>query len=216
LKPDLVIFDCDGVLVDSEPPVFRVVTAELQALGLTTTLEETMATHKGLTLEQSRPIIEAALGRPLPRDWAAHLRQRTTQALDEELEAIAGAVAAVGAVIAAGLPNCVVSQSRRQRIELSLQQVGLSETFAGRIYSTHDLGKPKPAPDIYLHEAADFKTPPERITVIEDTVTGVTGGTAAGMRVLGYVADGTPGSLQAAGAVLEFDNMDHLPGLLGL
>lgn len=216
MKPDLVIFDCDGVLVDSEPPVFRVVTAELQALGLKTTLEATMAAHKGLTLEQSRPLIEAQLGRPLPADWAPRLRQRTTQALDEELTAIPGAVAAVAAVMAAGVPNCVVSQSRRQRIELNLQQVGLAASFAGRIYSTHDLGKPKPAPDIYLQAAADFAVPPARITVIEDTVTGVTGGVAAGIRVLGYVADGVAGSLHAAGAAVEFTDMKQLPGLLGL
>ena len=81
MRPDLVIFDCDGVLVDSEPPVFRVVTAELRALGLDVTLEETMATHKGKTLEQSRPLIEARLGRALPADWAAKLRQRLGRTL---------------------------------------------------------------------------------------------------------------------------------------
>ncbi|MEE3049671.1 MAG: HAD family phosphatase [Pseudomonadota bacterium] len=216
MRPDLVIFDCDGVLVDSEPPVFRVVTAELRALGLDVTLEETMATHKGKTLEQSRPLIEARLGRALPADWAAKLRQRTNAALDQALAAIPGAVAAVRAVAAAAIPHCVVSQSRRVRIDTNLRHIGLDAVFGARVYSTHDLGKPKPAPDIYLRAAANFGVAPARVAVIEDTVTGVAGGVAAGMRVLGYAADAAPGSLTAAGAAEEFTDMARVPELLRL
>ena len=210
MRPDLVIFDCDGVLVDSEPPVFRVVTAELRALGLDVTLEETMASHKGKTLEQSRPLIEARLGRALPADWAAKLRQRTNAALDQALAAIPCAVAA------AAIPHCVVSQSHRARIDTNLRHIGLDAVFGARVYSTHDLGKPKPAPDIYLRAAADFGVAPARVAVIEDTVTGVAGGVAAGMRVLGYAADAPPGSLTAAGAAEEFTDMARVPELLRL
>ena len=210
MRLDLVIFDCDGVLVDSEPPVFWLVTVELRALGLDVTFEETMAIHRGKTLEHSRPLIEARLGRALPADWAAKLRQRTNAALDQALAAIPCAIAA------AAIPHCVVSQSRRARIDTNLRHIGLDAVFGARACSTHDLGQPKPAPDIYLRAAADFRVAPSRVVVIEDTVTGVAGGGAAGMRVLGYAADAAPGSLTAAGAAEEFTDMARAPELLRL
>ncbi|AVP58967.1 HAD family hydrolase [Pulveribacter suum] len=217
---DAVLFDCDGVLVDSEPLTNGVLCAMLNEAGWPITPAECMATFIGKTVRSEASRIEAHTGRPLTDAWMAEFYARRNARLAAELTPIAGALDAVRAVHArlAGRIACA-SGADRQKVEMQLAQVGLAPLFAGRVFSGHEMPATKPAPDVYLAAAAAVGVAPARCLVVEDTVTGVTAGVAAGATVVGYspsaIGHGSPEALRAAGAAHVITDMAQLPALLG-
>lgn len=216
---DAVLFDCDGVLVDSEPITNGVLCAMLNEAGWPITPEECMATFIGRTVRSEAARIEAHTGRPLTDAWMAEFYARRNARLAAELQPIAGAIEAVHAAHAllGGRIACA-SGADRQKVEMQLDQVGLAPLFAGRVFSGHEMPATKPAPDVYLAAAAAVGVPPARCLVVEDTVTGVAAGVAAGASVVGYspggAGHGAPKALRAAGAVHIIGDMRELPRLL--
>ncbi|MDA8453825.1 HAD family phosphatase [Acidovorax sp. GBBC 3334] len=216
---DAVLFDCDGVLVDSEPITHRVLRAMLEEAGWRLTMEECMRIFIGKAVRSEAARIEAHTGRPLTDAWMAVFYERRNAALAADLEAIPGALRAVEAAHArtAGRIACA-SGADRHKVELQLAKVGLQPLFEGRVFSGHEMPRTKPAPDVYLAAAAALGVPPGRCLVVEDTVTGVTAGVAAGATVVGYSPTAwghdPAQALRAAGAVQVIGSMDALPALL--
>jgi HAD superfamily hydrolase (TIGR01509 family) len=216
---EAVLFDCDGVLVDSEPLTNGVLRDMLEELGWTLTREECMRLFVGKAVKDERAIIEARTGRPLTDAWLAQFRERRNQRLEAQLTPIAGAPEAVAQVHEAvrGRIACA-SGADRYKVELQLAKCGLMRYFEGRIFSGHETPRSKPAPDVYLAAAASLGVDPARCLVVEDTVTGVTAGVAAGATVVGYsppeAGHDAPAALRAAGATTIFTAMRDLPGLL--
>nr|WKF61160.1 6-phosphogluconate phosphatase [Paraburkholderia busanensis] len=216
---DAVLFDCDGVLVDSEPITNRVLTEMLGELGWQLSVEETMRIFVGKAVRDEAPLIEARTGVAITSDWLMQFRERRNLALDRELVAIPGAERAVRALHAALNGRiAVASGADRIKVELQLVKAGMLDCFAGRIFSGHETPRSKPFPDVYLAAAAALGVDPARCAVIEDTVTGATAGVAAGATVFGYcpqeLSHSNATALHGAGAVQVFRDMDELPGLL--
>jgi HAD superfamily hydrolase (TIGR01509 family) len=216
---DAVLFDCDGVLVDSEPITNGVLREMLDELGWTLTAAECMRLFIGKAVKDERAIIEANTGRPLTEEWLALFRQRRNERLEQQLRPIEGAADAVAAVHAAceGRIACA-SGADRLKVELQLAKCGLMRWFEGRIFSGHELPRSKPAPDVYLAAAAALGVDPRRCAVVEDTVTGATAGAAAGATVFGYsppeAGHDAPAALRKAGAEAIFTRMQDLSALL--
>jgi beta-phosphoglucomutase-like phosphatase (HAD superfamily)/protein associated with RNAse G/E len=208
----LVIFDCDGVLVDSEPIVNRVFAEMLAEIGLPLSVEETTQRFIGRSLADCMVTVEELLGHPVPGSFLPTLRVREHAAVLVELCPIAGIVDALAQI---SLPMCVASSSSPESVERMLGVTGLLPHFAGRIFSASQVPHGKPAPDVYLHAARTMGVPPARCVVVEDTPIGARAGIAAGMTVLGYAATTDPASLAAVGARV-FADMRELPQLLGL
>lgn len=216
---EALLFDCDGVLVDSEPITNGVLCQMLGEAGWQLSPDECMRLFIGKTVRSEAARIEAETGRPLTDAWMAEFYARRNARLQTELVAIANAPQAVHAVHALlqGRIACA-SGADRFKVEMQLAQVGLAPYFAGRIFSGHEMPATKPAPDVYLAAAASVGVSPARCLVVEDTVTGVMAGVAAGATVIGYspsaVGHGSPQALRAAGAVQVMADMAELPGLL--
>jgi HAD superfamily hydrolase (TIGR01509 family) len=207
----LVIFDCDGVIVDSEPLANAVLHARLVALGLGLTLEESAVRFTGRTMADCVTLIEAELGERVPEDFVASVRRETKAAFDDGLAPVHG-IAEVLATLAT--PFCLASSGSHEKIRHSLRLTGTDRYFdKTRIFSAQDVAVGKPAPDLFLHAAASVGAPPARCVVVEDSVPGVLAGVAAGMRVFGYAARTPSRQLEAAGATV-FCSMDRLPTLL--
>ena len=219
MKFEAILFDCDGVLVDSEPITNGVLCTMLNEAGWALAPEECMRLFIGKTVRSEAARIEAHTGRPLTDAWMAQFYDRRNARLEAELRAIEGAVDAVLAVHArlGGRIACA-SGADRFKVEMQLEKVGLAPYFADRIFSGHEMPATKPAPDVYLAAAAAVGVPPARCLVVEDTVTGVAAGVAAGATVVGYspspVGHGSPEALRAAGAVRVIADMGELPALL--
>jgi len=210
---DLVIFDCDGVLVDSEPIANRVLADQLEAIGLSMPEEEVMRRFVGRTRDGCLALAAELLGRPLPPDFGTKWDEALFEALRNEVKAIDGVIELIGTL---GIPFCVASNGTRERLRLTLEAAGLLPLFDGRIYCAADVARPKPAPDLFLHAAKTMGTPPSQTAVIEDTPTGARAGIAAGMTVFGF-AGGTSSSrpaLEAEGARV-FEAMAELAPLIG-
>ncbi|MBT5267571.1 MAG: HAD family phosphatase [Rhodospirillaceae bacterium] len=212
----LVIFDCDGVLVDSEPIVFAVFVESLRPFGIELSVEEAVRRYKGHRLRENRQQLLRDYGIDMPESWEREQFQLGEDRLAVEVGAITGVAPVVERLVGRGNPVCVASQSRMTRIELSLKRADLWSHFEGNVFSAHMVEKAKPAPDVYLLAAKTMGHAPESCFVIEDTVAGVSAGVAAGMTVFGYAADSDPAALGQAGAVSIFDDMSELPGLLGI
>ncbi len=215
----LVIFDCDGVLVDSESLANRVLAAYLTELGLPTTFDESVARYIGTSIASVRAKAEADLGRPLPDDFETELWARDRVVFDRDLKPISGVAAALKAIVAGGGETCVASSGSPQKIRHSLSLTGLGQHFDERIYSASQVAHGKPAPDLFEFAARQMSAAVDDCLVIEDSTAGVTAARAAGMRVFGFTGGGhaTPTlaeTLKAAGAALVFDNMRRLPGLV--
>lgn len=216
---DAVLFDCDGVLVDSEPITNGVLRDMLEELGWALTPAECMRLFIGKAVKDERALIEARTGQPLTEDWMVRFRERRNQGLIERVKPIAGAVPAVAWLHRhfQGRLACA-SGADRFKVELQLEKCGLMDYFRGRIFSGHELPRSKPAPDVYLAAAAALAVDPVRCAVVEDTVTGVTAGLAAGATVFGYsppeAGHDAPAALRQAGAVAIFTDMAQLPALL--
>ena len=212
----LVIFDCDGVLVDSEPLACASFSRALKAQGLDWSVEETMRRLMGLSLKTSLEICEAELGRKLPGDFLEKMQAVTYQTFrDAPLRAVAGVEDAVTALQAAGLDTCVASSGAPEKIRFTLGLTGLWDLFDGRIFSAAQVPRGKPFPDLFLHAAISMNVQPFDCVVVEDSLPGVQAARAAGMRALAYAGEpyANREALQKAGAQV-FDDMKQLPGLV--
>ena len=219
LKFDAVLFDCDGVLVDSEPITNGVLRDMLEESGWTLTSAECMRHFIGKAVKDQRALIEAHTGQPLTEAWMVRFRARRNDALAAGLNPIRGAVDAVAKIHAlyAGRIACA-SGADRFKVELQLQKCGLMPSLKGLIFSGHELPRSKPFPDVYLAAAAALGVDPRRCAVVEDSVTGVLAGVAAGATVFGYsppeAGHAAPLALLQAGAAQVFTEMGELPALL--
>lgn len=216
---DLVVFDCDGVLVDSEPIAIRVDALILEQLGWPLTETEIVERFVGRPHAFMVAEIEAQLGRVLPVSWETEVAPLYAQAFADELVAVDG-IREVLELLArdhSTLPICVASSSKHTSIRRSLDLTGLRHHFGeDRIFSAQDVEHGKPAPDVFLHAAAAMGVDPARCTVIEDSAHGVAAGRAAGMRVLAYSGGVTPAARLVGPGTELFDDMRALPALLGL
>jgi len=214
---ELVIFDCDGVLIDSEALCNRVVAEILTEAGWPMTAKECTDRFIGMSFYAMQPEIEAWLGRSLGDDWVDRVVDVVTAAMEREAEPVAGAREALDAVMAMGLNWRIASNSSHLEMAAKFGRVGWLELVAGRVHSSVDViargGAGKPAPDLFLAAAAAAAVAPARCLVIEDSVHGATAARAAGMDCLGFVPHGDAAALRAAGAV-PFHSMHDLPGLL--
>lgn len=207
----LVIFDCDGVLVDSERIANRVFAEVLNELGLSLTLEDMFDTFVGHSTEYCVEIVEQMLGRPAPIDLVQQYAERINAALAKEVKPVEGIENALAQL---HKPCCVASSGSHEKMNATLGATGLLERFENRIFSATEVSNSKPHPDVYLYAAEKMGFQPANCLVIEDTPVGVTAGVAAGMTVYGYAELMKPRRLTDAGAVLTFDDMTLLPGLI--
>lgn len=210
--PSLLIFDCDGVLVDSERLSHTVLREMISEYGVDLTLEETLEHFMGTSTERCLEVLVSLIGRSAPADFFARFRDRTFIAFSESLAPVTGI-----AEVIAGLrmPFCVASNGPREKMRFTLGHTGLLPHFEGRLFSAQDVKLPKPAPDLFLHAAATLRTLAADCVVVEDTPTGVMAARAAGMRVLGFAAMGQAEKLRRAGAHATFSHMSQLPSLIG-
>ena len=216
MKFKAILFDCDGVLVDSERITNGVLRDMLQERGWTMTSADCMRYFVGKTVREEGVEIEARTGQPLTEDWLQRFYQRRNQALIDGLNIIAGAERAVQAAHQQmqGRIACA-SGADRFKVEMQLTKVGLMDYFAGRVFSGHEMPRSKPAPDVYLAAAHHLNTAGEQCLVIEDTSVGVTAGVAAGATVWAYCPEPeAEAALLRAGASRVFKHMAQLPELL--
>jgi HAD superfamily hydrolase (TIGR01509 family) len=181
-----VLFDCDGVLADSETLANRIVAEELTALGWALDAHGAQVEFLGLSLPDMTPIIEARVGQ-LPPGWGLALSERIAREMELGVRPMAGAGAALLAVAALGLPMAVCSNSARAELDMKMRVLGFEGFFAGRIFSFQDVARPKPAPDLYMAAAEACGVAPVDCLVLEDSATGVAAGLAAGCRVVSLV-----------------------------
>ena len=212
LPLQLVIFDCDGVLVDSEGPSNRAVAEEVSKLGWAMDEAESMRRFVGFRLEAMPPVIAAELGRPVPDGWVETVRQRLIETLAAELELVPGAAAVLEAVATLGLPSRVASNSSMREMEAKFGRTGLLHLLP-RAHSADDVDAGKPAPDVFLHAAAAEGVPPGACVVIEDSIPGTQAAVAAGMAVLCLVPHGDGTAHRAAGGTV-IRSLAEVPGRL--
>lgn len=210
---DLIIFDCDGVIVDSEVISNRVFREFLAGLGLKLSEQEVYERFLGRALADSLVIIEDLLGRPVPRATLEQYKRTRDETLRREVRAVEGVTEIIRAL---EVPFCVASSGDHDKMRATLGATGLLPLFDGRIFSAVDVAHAKPAPDIFLHAAETMQADPGRTIVIEDTVNGVTAARAAGMTVYGYAGLTPAEQLTEAGAHTTFAHMRELEDLLGL
>jgi len=210
-----VLFDCDGVLVDSEPLTNGVLRDMLEEQGWVLDLQECMQIFVGKAVSDERAQIEARTGKPMTPAWMAEFRARRNAALEANVQAIPHAVLAVGQIHAdyGGQISCG-SGADLAKVLLQMGKAGLSPYFEGRVFSGHDLPRSKPHPDVYWAAAAALGANSADWAVVEDTVTGIAAGLAAGATVLGYAPQGQGEVLLRAGATQVFTDMADLPALL--
>jgi HAD superfamily hydrolase (TIGR01509 family) len=208
---DLVIFDCDGVLVDSERIAVRIDAIVLSRLGWELTEAEIIEKFVGRSDASISADIEAHLGRPLESGWDEEFAPLYRDALSAELQPVDGIVEALDAITA---PTCVASSGTHERMRFTLGLTGLYERFDGRIFSATEVVNGKPAPDLFLHAAATLGFEPSRCAVVEDSRYGVAAARAAGMRAFGYAGGLTPPEWLEGERTVVFDDMRELPALL--
>lgn len=206
----LVIFDCDGVLVDSERLAVRTEARLLGELGWPVTEQEILERFVGRSDAHMLTGIEAALGRRVP-EWPALYTQAMSDAFREELVAVEGIADALDAL---SLTTCVASSGTSEKVRLTLGITGLLDRFEGRIFSATEVEHGKPAPDLFLHAASQMGTTPESCIVVEDSVAGVEAARRAGMRCLGYAGGLTPAAWLEGPGTTVFDDMAQLVPLL--
>ncbi|SEO49681.1 haloacid dehalogenase superfamily, subfamily IA, variant 3 with third motif having DD or ED [Rhodospirillales bacterium URHD0017] len=212
----LVIFDCDGVLVDTEPLANASLSRALRAQGLDWSPEETTRRLMGLSLKSCVEICEAELGRKLPDDFLETMQAYTYQSFrDAPLQAIAGVKEAILTVQQAGRDTCVASSGSPEKMRFTLGLTGLWDLFDGRIFSASQVPRGKPFPDLFLHAALSMNVQPFDCVVIEDSVPGVQAARSAGMKALAYAGEpyANRDALRQAGGQV-FDDMKQLPGLV--
>jgi HAD superfamily hydrolase (TIGR01509 family) len=213
---DLVIFDCDGVLVDSEVISCQAHADVLTVCGYPITAAQVFDRFLGRSAKQAGLEVEAELGHALPDDFTARLQQQLFSAFEADLQAVIGITQTLDAI---DLPVCVASSGSHERMRVSLGATRLYDRLAPHIFSSSQVRNGKPAPDLFLFAAAQMGADPMACVVVEDSVAGVRGAVAAGMTALGFHGGSHCGpdhaaSLQAAGATATFDDMSQLPVLI--
>ncbi|MBN3932786.1 HAD family hydrolase [Streptomyces verrucosisporus] len=213
MRYDLVIFDNDGVLVDSEPMSNRILAAYLTELGHPTTYEDSIRDYMGSAMHRIHDLILERSGQRLPHDFDAVFHARVFEAFRRDLLPVPGVGEVLRNLGTESVPYCVASSGSHERIRVALGRTGLCERFGDkRVFSAQDVGRGKPAPDLFLHAAEVMGVPPGRCAVVEDSPLGVRAAVAAGMDVYGFTAM-TPAE-RLPGAVALFSTMDELPALL--
>lgn len=212
----LVIFDCDGVLVDSEPISNRILAAAITSAGLPMALEEVARSFESWRLRDIQAEVERRLGTRLPSGWLAEFEADRAAAFEEGLRAVPGILEVLAQADESGLPMCVASQASREKMTLTLGLTGLGDFFPGpTLFSSTMVERGKPHPDLFLLAADSMGFEPAQCVVVEDGVPGVEAGRRAGMKVLGYAPADSVDRLRRAGAE-TFTSMADLPPLLGL
>jgi len=213
----LVIFDCDGVLIDSESVANRIVAQKLTALGWAVTAEECDRLFLGMSYHDMAHELTLRLGRPLPDGWLDRLLTRVVRIMETDVTLVPGAQESLSEIIGLGTAWCIASNSSQQEMAAKFRCTGLTATMQGRLFSGHDMilqGKrAKPAPDLFLHAAETIGIAPAACLVIEDSATGIQAARAAGMDCLGLARHGQEAAHAALGAA-PFTTMHDLPALL--
>ena len=209
---ELVIFDCDGVLIDSERLSVRLDVMMFGELGWPMSEAEVIERFIGRSDRDTRAAIEAHLGRPLPDGWDEPFKPMYAELFAAELTPVDGVLEALDAIT---LPSCVASSATHEHLQRMLGLTGLYERFAGRIFSSDDVARGKPAPDVFLHAAAQMSARPSGCVAVEDSRAGVQAARAAGMRVLAYAGGLTPAQMLEGPNTVVFHDMRELPSLLG-
>lgn len=215
-QKNLVIFDCDGVLVDSEVISVKVDQMVLADLGWSLSVEEIIDRFVGRSHAHFLEVVENHLGRKLPDDWEDSYQHLYRQALARDLKLVDGISEALEKI---DLPMCVASNGSHSKMEFTLKRAGLWSRFEGRIFSAADVSQGKPAPDLFLHAASTLGFKPADCIVVEDSWAGVTGAIAADMKVIAYTGGITSQHQLPTGEVTIIDHMSKLPeevfGLIG-
>lgn len=207
---DLVIFDCDGVLVDSERLAVRTESKILSDLGWPLTEAEIVERFVGRSADYMQSEIERHLGRGI--DWDAEFETRYREVFERELIPVPGIVEALDEIT---FPVCVASSGSHEKMRFTLGKTGLFDRFGGRIFSVDQVAQGKPAPDIFLFAADQMGASPNRCAVVEDSVSGVTAGLSAGMAVLAFAGGVTNAETLSIEGAVVFDDMRELPAVLG-
>jgi HAD superfamily hydrolase (TIGR01509 family) len=214
--PELVIFDCDGVLVDSEGISGEVLARALTAAGLPTSPADALHEYRGLLMADLIERAQTRLGAPLPVGFTDAFERDRAVEFHRRLRPVPGACEAVRSLRAADVKACVASQGKLEKTELTLRLTGLRDLFAeNELFSAYMVARGKPHPDLFLHAADAMRTRPDRCAVVEDTAIGVGAARSAGMRAFGYVADGDDEQLRLAGAEV-LRSLAELPERIGL
>lgn len=208
---ELVIFDCDGVLIDSERLAIKIDVLVLRELGWPLSEEEVIERFVGRSARDQQAAIEQQLGRKLPAGWERRFDPLYRTAFAAELAPVKGVLDALDQI---AVPTCVASSATHAHLRYTLGLTGLYDRFAGRIFSSEDVARGKPAPDLFLHAAASLGAKPARCVVVEDSRPGIEAARAAGMRVLAFAAGLWPVQDLAGAKTIVFDDMRELPGLL--
>ena len=211
----LVIFDCDGVLVDSEPIAARLTAEAVSELGWQMSPELAKAEFLGDTFVNIIRRVEEKLGRRVPEDWPARSQRNLLAALARDLTPVAGVQSAIERLVAEGIALAVGSQGSHEKMQITLAVTGLLPFFEGRIFSASQVERPKPAPDLFILAAGTLGFPASQCVVVEDSTKGVKAALAAGMRVFGYTASVGRDAIVHAGAE-PIDDLSELPARLGL
>lgn len=220
-RPSLVIFDCDGVLVDSEPLAAAALADALAEVGLRYSAETVDRKFRGRSLKDCLTQAEREFGRELPPDFLKRLDERTYQVFRSHLGPVAGVREVLVRLKESQVPLCVASSGSHEKMKLTLGLTGLVDFFEGSLFSATQVENGKPAPDLFLFAAAQMGVPIEQAVVIEDSLAGVEGACRAGARVLGYCSKADPMQsehqivMQGMGAE-PFEGMAELPGRLAL
>ncbi|MFD7443827.1 HAD family hydrolase [Streptomyces sp. NPDC059909] len=213
MRYDLVIFDNDGVLVDSEPISNTILAAYLTELGYPTSYEDSLRDYMGAAVHRVHDLVLERTEQRLPDDFDKTLHSRVFAAFERELEAVEGVVEVLGKLVADAVPYCVASSGSHERIRVGHRKTGLDGWFRDEnTFSAQDVGRGKPAPDLFLYAAERMGVAPERCVVVEDSRLGVAAAQAAGMDVYGFTAMTPAGTL--SGSKGFFADMAELPGLL--
>ncbi|MGW8066762.1 HAD family hydrolase [Streptomyces ziwulingensis] len=214
MRYELVIFDNDGVLVDSEPISNRLLAGYLTELGHPTSYDDSLRDYMGAAMHRVHDLVLERTGRRLPEDFDDVFHQRVFAAFERDLEPVPGAVDVLEKLAADGVAYCVASSGSHERIRVGHRKTGLDRWFGDeRIFSSQDVGRGKPAPDLFLYAAERMGVAPQRCVVIEDSPLGVRAAVAAGMDVLGFTAMTPAARLAEAGRL--FGDMGELADLLG-
>jgi HAD superfamily hydrolase (TIGR01509 family) len=211
---ELVIFDCDGVLVDSERLSVRIDVVYLGRLGWAMDEAEAIERFVGRSDADIRVDIERRLGGPIPAEIEEEFGRLYRETFERELVAVEGIIEVLDALAARGTRTCVASSGEHVRIRTSLALTGLASYFDDRIFSAEDVVHGKPAPDLFLHAAAVMGIEPAGCAVVEDSVHGVAAARAAGMRAFAYAGGVTAADRLAGPGTIVFDDMRQLPDLL--
>ncbi|MCT9114153.1 MULTISPECIES: HAD family hydrolase [Streptomyces] len=213
MRYDLVIFDNDGVLVDSEPISNTILAAYLTELGHPTSYEESIRDYMGSAMHRIHELVQERSGQRLPEDFDDVFHGRVFAAFERELQPVPGAVQLLEKLAADEVPYCVASSGSHERIRVGHRKTGLDRWFdEGRVFSSQDVGRGKPAPDLFLYAAERMGVAPERCVVVEDSPLGVRAANAAGMDVYGFTAM-TPAA-KLTGATQLFSELGELADLL--